>query len=474
MDGYQPDQAWTADGLLWNVSNFGAEIVLTECGDPKVVRRLLNGARKTSPWVQIILLTERTDQDLAVESMQAGALDILQRPPAPAAIRRSVGHAYRLSMLRRDNHELSRENNERRKHYHSLLNHAAVIIVETDADLRITFMNQYAESLLGYSSNKVRGRTLFDVFYPNAAETRGVREIYESTVLADVFQGAHVFRTEISDTRGKPATVRWTASTVNREQGGARIINIGTLVPDEAKLEKRNRALLNEINGNNHKLKRKIRENERLQTIIRRYTARSVWDRANLSAADGLVEIPTESSEFTLMFTDIQGFTSFSEDARPELVLETLNELLEIIADAIISSGGDIDKFIGDAVFAVFESPRAACIAGAEIQANLDEWNQARADAGLRELPVRIGIHTGHAIRGNVGGCDRKDNTLIGDSVNIASRLEAMCEPGRVLISETTVARIGMKMSLEPRRLTVRGRTEPMNVYYLDEAEVSR
>lgn len=140
----------------------------------------------------------------------------------------------------------------------------------------------------------------------------------------------------------------------------------------------------------------------------------------------------TERKDLTLFFSDIRGFTRFSEPRDPETVTSALNRILSLQADVIRSHGGDIDKFVGDEVMAVFELSAPAVEAAVEIQRKMDE-NREIYDG----LHIGIGIHRGPVMQGDVGSDDMKDYTVIGDNVNTAARLESVAKADEVLISQS-------------------------------------
>lgn len=142
-----------------------------------------------------------------------------------------------------------------------------------------------------------------------------------------------------------------------------------------------------------------------------------------------------EKKTVAILFCDIRGFTSFSERVSPENVVEYLNEYLDAMVSAISSAGGTIDKFIGDAVMAVFggviplQKPCDAALAAALLmRAALKELNARRAARSLPPIANGIGIHFGEVLQGAIGSADRKDFTVIGDTVNSASRIEGLCK----------------------------------------------
>ncbi|MCE9597837.1 MAG: adenylate/guanylate cyclase domain-containing protein [Spirochaetia bacterium] len=158
-----------------------------------------------------------------------------------------------------------------------------------------------------------------------------------------------------------------------------------------------------------------------------------------------------ESKEVAILFSDIRGFTSFSEKHSPEQVVARLNEYFEAMVEAIQEHGGTVDKFIGDAVMAVFggvlalQNPsQSAVLAAQAMRRRMDLLKKTWRDRGEEPFDNGIGIHFGPVLQGTIGPENRKDFTVIGDAVNLASRLESKCKElaSTVLISQEVYAGI--------------------------------
>ena len=181
-----------------------------------------------------------------------------------------------------------------------------------------------------------------------------------------------------------------------------------------------------------------------------------------------------------IWYADIRGFTTVSDSAPGPVVVELLNEVFEILTASLRVHGGQVLKFIGDGMLAVFsfeerdraETCRHALDAAIEAMRNIDEMNKARAAAGVPVASVDLALHLGEVLYGNVGATDRLDFTVIGPAVNEVARIEALCEPlGRpVLVSAEFVAGItGADDRLESLgRHALRGVREPKEIFALD------
>lgn len=181
-----------------------------------------------------------------------------------------------------------------------------------------------------------------------------------------------------------------------------------------------------------------------------------------------------ERREVTIFFADVVGFTKLSESQPPEIIVALLNELFTFATEIIQRRGGIIDKFIGDCIMAVWGSPQShpddalrAVQAAEDLRRWLDVGNRRwRARWGI-EIQLAIGVHTGPAVAGNVGSEKRMEYTVIGDTVNVAARIESMAQPGQILVSESTRERIGESgMDLVPAgERKLHGRTAATRIY---------
>jgi class 3 adenylate cyclase len=169
----------------------------------------------------------------------------------------------------------------------------------------------------------------------------------------------------------------------------------------------------------------------------------------------------------TMFFSDIRSFTAFSENNTAETVVNHLNNLLTVQTELIMEYGGDIDKYVGDEIVAMFsgeDSELSACRAAMEIQQTLR--SQSSSYGGLS---VGIGINTGEVILGMIGSEQRADYTVIGDNVNVASRLCDAAKPFQIIISNNTYKKVGDNFSTSgPYRLRVKGKDQYLRVYILE------
>ncbi len=215
-----------------------------------------------------------------------------------------------------------------------------------------------------------------------------------------------------------------------------------------------------------------ISSEKRMKSTMSRYMDPSIADQVLASGAELL---GGRSVMATVLFSDIRGFTTLTEELGPQATVSLLNEYFEIMVDCIQREGGMLDKFIGDAIMAAFGIPVAhdddedrAVRSAVAMISRLREWNETRVGQGKRPVNIGIGLNTDVVVSGNIGSNKRMDFTIIGDGVNLAARLESACKTyaARILISEFTKKRLrGTYRMREIDRVIVKGKTQPVAVY---------
>ena len=182
-----------------------------------------------------------------------------------------------------------------------------------------------------------------------------------------------------------------------------------------------------------------------------------------------------EQVEVTILFSDIRGFTKFSETRTPEEVVDWLNTYFERMAECVRRHGGIVNKYVGDAILAVFNAPLpienhtiAALNSAKDMLSELEVLNTEFAGRGLSEIRIGIGIHTGLVVAGKIGSRDRQEYTVIGDTVNTASRIEGLCKKfhAPLLVSESVFSATGSAYGLRRLgRATVKGKSDFLTIY---------
>ncbi len=181
----------------------------------------------------------------------------------------------------------------------------------------------------------------------------------------------------------------------------------------------------------------------------------------------------TEKRDLTFLFTDIRGFTTLCEGMKPDKVVEMLNHFLDIQSSVIFANSGDVDKFVGDEVMAMYEGARKelnACKTSLEIRKSMAEEREIARLAKRNVVSIGIGINTGPVVFGSVGAKNRMDFTSIGDTVNLAARLEGANKTygTKTLITEAVFDKVKESyLCREIDMLTVKGKTKPVRIFEL-------
>ncbi len=193
---------------------------------------------------------------------------------------------------------------------------------------------------------------------------------------------------------------------------------------------------------------------------------------------------PVRSQEVAILFADIVGFTHYAEDHSPEDVVELLREFHAILEDCVFACNGTLDKYLGDGIMATFGTPKSgpedainALKSAVEMHRRVDFWNRERAKESLPRVTLSVGINYGEVILGDIGTERRLEFAVLGDTVNVASRLESVTRQleCRIVVSDTLVSRIKAEDPdnaliddlREHKGLKIRGRNEQVDVSYL-------
>ena len=214
---------------------------------------------------------------------------------------------------------------------------------------------------------------------------------------------------------------------------------------------------------------------KRVVSVFKQYVAPQVVDKISKDKDFELV-LGGENRPVAVLFVDIRGFTTISENLEPEQVVEILNEYLSLTTEAIFEQKGTLDKFVGDAAMAVFNAPfdledyifRAVCAAW-HISRGADRLAKQCEERFGTRVSFGIGVHCGNAVVGNIG-CDfRMDYTAIGDTVNTAARLESNAKAGQILISEQVYKAVEGRVQVTPiGKIPLKGKSQGVFVYQVD------
>ena len=214
-----------------------------------------------------------------------------------------------------------------------------------------------------------------------------------------------------------------------------------------------------------------ISDVSKVKNTFKRYVSKQVVDE--ILDNEAKLNLGGEEREATILFTDIRGFTSMSEKMDPKTVVSTLNEYFSEMIDIVFKHNGTLDKIIGDELMIVYGAPLSskddtfrAVKTAIEMQLCIKEMNKKRKKKNEAEILVGAGINRGNVVSGNIGSRDMMDYTVIGDTVNLGSRLCSAASPGEILVSRSVYKGLKNDFSfnkLDPIR--VKGKSEKINIY---------
>ena len=316
----------------------------------------------------------------------------------------------------------------------------------------ILFWNQAAEDMTGYSLAEVVGKSCKDDIL-NHIDENGVLLCRGACPILKAFAcGCNSSAKVYPKTKqGRRFPVETHVSTFNDETGKAiaaiEVFRDITLQEDYRIMQ------------------------EKFNSLIRKYVSTSTYSDIQSRIQHNAQGTAPRILDLSVMYLDMVDFTGFSEKHQPEEVVQLLNDIFGICDVITRECLGDIDKFIGDAIMAVFNDANDAVRSAIRIlETGMPELNRIRAEAGFCPVYIRIGINSGLALQGDVGTIDRKDLTVIGDTVNVAARIEKSSLPNRLMISEATLARLETDIYSKfefHHEVELKGKKEPSKLYIL-------
>ncbi len=211
---------------------------------------------------------------------------------------------------------------------------------------------------------------------------------------------------------------------------------------------------------------------DKLKSTFKKYVSKQIVDQ--LLENDDMLNLGGQEQEATILFSDIRGFTSMSETMAPNEVVETLNEYFNLMIEIIFKYNGTLDKIIGDALMVIYGAPNStekdtenAVLTAIEMQEKLIEFNQQRIIHSKMPITIGIGINRGKVISGNIGSRQQMNFTVIGDSVNLASRLCSVAKADEIIVSDAVWKQIKTNKIFKNRKLNpvkVKGKAKPIEI----------
>jgi PAS domain S-box-containing protein len=321
-------------------------------------------------------------------------------------------------------------------------------IYVVDRDRRIIFWNRGAEEITGYSAEEVMGSRCSDDIL-NHIDENGILLCRNACPLAETLRTGKDIRAKVYPLhkKGGRFPVQTHIGPIRNKKGE---IVAGIEVFRDISREEEFRIL-----------------QEKFNEVVKKYISTATFDEVmgQLQGSTGTACM----RDLSVLYLDVVNFTGFSESHSPEETAKMLNDLFGICEVITKECHGDIDKFIGDAIMAVFIDANDAVLAGMKVLKALSAFNKTRVKEGREGTQIRIGVNSGLVIQGEIGTAERKDVTVIGDVVNTASRIESVTDAMCMSISEATHSRLkDQKAFISHREVKVKNRKEPLSIYTYD------
>jgi len=252
-------------------------------------------------------------------------------------------------------------------------------------------------------------------------------------------------------------------------------IRAGNFQPIDVRRHDEFGVLIDAVNDMGTSLSEKTQLEQLMGQMLTKGVAHEVIENMVTEHADG------QQVQASVLFADIVGFTNISESLTPKEVSGMLNEYFNYLEACANAYFGTIDKFIGDCVMIVFGSPKEdpqheahAVVCAVLMQKLIKRLNERRRELGLFEINLRIGINSGQMLAGILGSNNRMEYTVVGDSVNLASRLCNEAESTQIIIEDSFYQRLSKQRQLDvdsERKIKIRGKTKPVSIYNVNNIE---
>jgi PAS domain S-box-containing protein len=403
-------------------------------GETEACATLAVGDRTVATAGACTNATTRTEYPIVVRDERLGTLELVtesgvEREDEQALETLAVQVALALETVARAREAQQRASEAR---FRSLVQNSSDVIAIVDLETTIRYLTPSVEATLGYDADALTGRRLLDLVHPDDAE-----RTQSAGAEAAAVGGLHVIEARLRHADG-----RWldTETVINSRLDDE---TIGGLVLTIRDVTVRKQFEASE------------KERAHVRDVFSRFVPEAVVDQLLLQTG-GAIRLGGESREGTIMFTDLRGFTSFSESRPAEEVIDVINRFLSEQTEAIMAHGGTIIAYLGDGIMAAFGAPipqedhaeRALAASRELIAVRLPALNEWMREQGYGEgFRMGIGVNSGSFISGNVGHERRLEYTAIGDVCNTAARIQDLTKgtPHMLLFSEPTLERLDVR-----------------------------
>jgi len=364
-----------------------------------------------------------------------------------------AGGTMQTSLLFTETRESSKKIDSLERYQENVFNSMTNMIITTDAAGQIYYFNEPAAYAMGLTESDL-GRSLEKTFR-NLLSPKIIGIILESLQNGNEILGIEgIFH-------GKENDLDYSLNVTPLKTPRGRREGVTLLFTNQTR-EKELKQTVNAVSE----------ERRVIKDMFARYLSQEVV--ANLMESPDNIKLGGDKREATVFFADIRGYTTFSEGRDPKKIIEILNGFFSEAVEIIVQNKGYIDKFIGDCIMAVWGVPMmpekndainaVSCALSIQNMVRSSKRNFFLKDAkGLR---IGIGVNTGPLVAGNLGSMQRMEYSVIGDTVNVAARLENIAGPDEIIISQTTREHLGDMFKLEKREpVRVKGKGKPIQIY---------
>ncbi|MEW5959636.1 MAG: response regulator, partial [Chloroflexota bacterium] len=416
---------------------------------------VLRQLRQHNTKVPVILMTSHGSEQVAVEVFRLGVQDYITKPFTVEQMLDAMENALSVTRLQREKEALTRRifqaNHQLEQRLHELnilykIGKSITALMEPQVMLErivdaVLFLTNGDEATLVLVDSKIgqakkhvkkqrmsvnghnhRPRMTTGLLVAMAAKDEGVVEVGAGNLLSVPLELGQKLV-------GTLSVSKWTSSFTEYDEQLLRML------ADYAAIAVHNLQLMRQLQVS------KEREKQQIRGLFERYVAPNVVEQ--LISQPDQVELGGKRQLVTVLFADVRGFSTYSVDLSPEILIELLNQYMRVAADAVLGQQGTLDKFIGDAVMAFFNAPLAqpdhtlrAVRAAWHLQRKVEQLHQFLPPQHRLEFGVGVGV--GEAVVGNIGTPQLMDYTVIGDSVNRVKRLQENARGGQILISQET------------------------------------
>lgn len=493
-NGFRHDLARDGEEGLRKALQKRPDLILLDLQMPKLNGiQVLEQLHARALEIPVILMTFHGSEEIAIEVYRMGVKDYIKKPYYPEEMLEAINRSLAETRLRQERDALTDrviQANQQLNRYIEQLKVLADVgkLVTSITDVE-QLLPQIVDAAVHLSAAEegilflVEGRSIVQRArkYPRRSQSEAIHKPVKDRIVAHVLkqreavnlnakQIANAMKSDegpyammclplIANRRalGALQLIQHTASSGKFTQSDEQLL--GTLA-DYAAIAIHNSASYRALED----------EQSRMRDTFERFVAPSVVAKA-LDEDAGEVKLGGARQEITVLFADIRGYTKFSENVEPERVVELLNAYLSVAATTIIGWEGTLDKFFGDGLMAIFNAPvpqpdhvHRASEASIALMSAVKEIN---ADTGFN-LSYSVGINVGEAVVGYIGTRYAVNYTAIGDTVNLAKRLQEYAAPGQILVDESVVKRLGKQVQARPLGdLRVKGRSTPAHAYEL-------